>query len=74
MDTRISATDKQEFISKTRSKKMSVGDMWDLSAELSEKRGGATGQDEVKMAAEKKYKDKTGKKHPHAKKSTKVLL
>jgi hypothetical protein len=66
MDTRISATDKQEFISKTRSKKMSVGDMWDMSAELSEKRGGTTGHDEIRVKAEAAYKEKTGKKHPHA--------
>jgi hypothetical protein len=67
-NTQISPNNRQEFIDKTRGKNYSIGQMWDMSAELSEKRGGSSGQDEVRMKAEAAYAKKTdGKIHPHAK-------
>ena len=74
MDTKIDATSAQDFTSKTRGKNYSIGQMWDMSAELSEKRGGSTGKDEIREKAEKKYEERTGKKHPHAKKQSKFLV
>ena len=68
IDTQFSATDSRDFIQKTRGKNYSLGQLWDKSAELSEKRGGMSGQDEVREKAESAYKEKTGKKHPHSKK------
>jgi hypothetical protein len=68
LDTKIGTHDPREFVNKTKTKNYSIGQMWDMSAELSEKRGGSSGQDEVREKAEKAYEKKTGKKHPHAKK------
>jgi len=67
MDTQISLNSSEDFVKKTRGKNYSIGQMWDLSAELSEKRGGNSGEDEVRSKAEDAYKKKTGKRHPHAK-------
>jgi hypothetical protein len=57
---------KQEFINKTARKGMTVGDMWDESQRLSDKRTQKAGKDEVREKAEKAYKHRTGKEHPHA--------
>ena len=69
-NTQINPTDSHSFIEKTKGKNYSVGQMWDISAELSEKREGASGQDEMRIKAETAYKDKTGKTHPQAKKKS----
>lgn len=53
----------KSFVDKTRGKKLSVGDLWDMSAEMSDKRAGNSGKDEVKMSYEKKETEKRkGKK------------
>lgn len=70
IDTQIDPNSSKEFVSKTAKRGMTVGEMMDLSAELSEKRGGTTGKDEVRDKAEKAYQKKTGKRHPHAKKQS----
>lgn len=70
IDTQIDANSSKEFVAKTAKRGMTVGEMMDLSAELSDKRGGMTGKDEVRDKAEKAYKEKTGKRHPHAKKQS----
>lgn len=70
IDTQIDANSSKEFVAKTAKRGMTVGEMMDLSAELSDKRGGMTGKDEVRDRAEKAYKEKTGKRHPHAKKQS----
>ena len=74
MDTQICKDSSQDFVRKTREKNYSLGQMWDMSAELSEKRGGASGHDEVRNKAEEAYKKKTGKRHPHAKKQSTFLV
>ena len=69
VDTKISPYSAKEFVAKTAKNGMTLGEMQDLSAELSEKRGGITGQDEIREKAEKSYETMTnGKKHPHSKK------
>lgn len=54
-----------DFISSTKNKKYNIGDMWDKSLELSEKRKRIYGKDPVK---EKYFKDwskkRKGKVHP----------
>jgi predicted nucleic acid-binding Zn ribbon protein len=69
-NTQISATDSKSFVEKTRGKNYSLGQLWDMSAELSAKREGMSGVDEVRVKAEDAYKKKTQKKHPHAKKKS----
>jgi|SRR5882724_1490257 len=73
-DTQISANDPKDFVRKTRDKSYSIGDLWSKSEELSKKREGNSGVDEVRVKAEKDYEKKTCKKHPHAKKPSKFLI
>ena len=57
----------EDFVRKTKDKNYNLGEMWDLSAQLSEKREGTRGVDHVKEEAKKTYAKKCkGKKHPHA--------
>ena len=67
-DNLISAdTTCEEFCGKTSEKNYNLGEMWDLSAQLSEKRKQARGTDHVKEKTKKAYTKKCkGKKHPHA--------
>jgi hypothetical protein len=53
----------RDFVEKTRGKNGTIGDLLDLSAELSEKRGGASGKDPVKRKYFDDYKERTGKSH-----------
>jgi hypothetical protein len=64
IDTRIDPNNPRDFIEKTKKKNMSIGNMWDESAVLSEQRAKATGRDEIKEIEIKKYEAKTKKKHP----------
>jgi hypothetical protein len=63
----INPFSKQDFIKKTAKTGMTMGDMWDLSGELSRKREKKRGKDPVKEQTVKAYERKTGgKAHPHA--------
>ena len=63
IDTKIDPFSAKEFINKTN-KRGTVGDVMDLSSELSEKRAEKTGQgDPVKQKLFKDYEKKVGKKH-----------
>ena len=74
VDTQINPNSAKEFVAKTAKNGMTLGEMQDLSAELSEKRGGITGQDEVRQKAEDSYSAKTkGKRHPHSKKKQETI-
>lgn len=59
---------KKDFLDKTRDMKGgTLGDLWDVSAELSAKRAKKAGKDPIKEKAIKDYERKChGKKHPHA--------
>ena len=59
-------TSEQDFVRKTSEKNYSLGEMWDLSAELSQKRKRVHGNDPIKEKEKKKYEQRTGKKHPHS--------
>ena len=61
--------DRRGFVARTARKGMTVGDMWDESKRLSDKRAKKTGKDEVKAKAEKDYTHRTGKAHPLADKT-----
>lgn len=64
IDTKINPFSAKDFVNKTGSKKGTVGNMMDLSAELSEKRSESHGQeDPVKRKLFNDYNKKVGKKH-----------
>lgn len=68
IDSKLDASStEKDFVEKTKNKKGKVGDLWDRSRELSEKREKLYGKDPVK---EKYFKDwsskRKGKKHPKA--------
>ena len=66
VDGRMNPDCPRDFAEKTAKKKMTVGDMWDASAELSEKRATVNGGiDPIKQKAIKDYAKKCkGKLHP----------
>lgn len=55
-DTSIDPFSSQAFIEKTSNGKQRLGDLWDRSAELSEKRKSKLGYDPVKDKWKKQYK------------------
>ena len=62
IDTKIDGFDQQKFLDKT-SKGGTMGDIWDLSAEMSSKRADKLGGiDPLKAAEDKKYSDARGGK------------
>ena len=58
----------EEFSRSTEGKNYTVGDMWDRSAELSEKRERIVGEDPVKKKMYEDYKKRTKKDHPEVRK------
>lgn len=60
----IDPFNKQDFINKTKGKKMSVGDMWDTSAALSKAREKKAGKDFVKERTVSEYEKKCKVPHP----------
>lgn len=69
IDTVVDPYSKKDFQKVTNNKKgLTVGDMWDKSAELSAKRVDKDGVDQVKEKYFTDYQKKTGNKRiPHAK-------
>lgn len=64
IDTKIDPFSAKDFVHKTGNKKGTMGEVMDLSAELSEKRSESTGKgDPVKQKLFSDYKNKVGKKH-----------
>lgn len=61
VDSQIDPFSSKDFIEKTRNKKGTIGDLWDKSKELSEKRGGLN--DPVKNKFFSDYEKKHGVKH-----------
>ena len=66
IDTKLDAnSNEKDFAEKTKNKKDNIGQLWDRSRELSEKREKIYGKDPIK---EKYFKDwskkRKGKKHP----------
>lgn len=65
IDSNIDPFSKKDFVNKTNKKGLKVGDLWDISGEMSEKRKQKAGKDEVKEKAINDYKKKCkGAKHP----------
>lgn len=67
-DTILDVNSSKDFIRHTN-KKGTIGNVWDASKEWSEKRGGNSGQDEVKQDYYKNYSSqRAGKLHPEQRK------
>ena len=65
IDTQMDEFSSTDFVEKTRNKKGSLGDLWDKSKELSDKREKRAGVDELKQQNYKDYsKTRRGRKHP----------
>lgn len=62
IDSKIDAFSSSDFVEKTRNKKGTIGDLWDASKELSEKRA-ALANDPVKDKFYKDYAKQHGVKH-----------
>lgn len=64
IDTAVDPFSENQFIDKTKGKKGTLGDLWDASKELSEKREKIIGKDPVKEEYFKNYsKERGGRKH-----------
>ena len=57
-------TTQDEFVKKTKEKNYNLGEMWNLSRELSAKRKRVAGVDHVKEKTKKEYEQKCDKPHP----------
>ncbi len=57
-NSQIDPFSSKSFVDKTRGKKLSVGDLWDISAEMSNKRLDKDGGDNVKKSYDTKEKEK----------------
>ena len=55
-DTQIDPFSSQAFVEKTSNGKQKLGDLWDRSAEMSEKRKSKMGRDPIKEKWKKDYK------------------
>ena len=75
IDTVIDPFSCQEFKDKTKSKKnLTLGQAWDISQELSEKREKKAGKDPIKEKVINDYSKKThGKKHPLTKSKNNIF-
>ncbi len=60
--------DKDAFVKRTAKTGMKIGDMWDESKKMSQRRADSVGKDFVRVNAENDYKQRTGKDHPEAEK------
>lgn len=66
VDSKIDPFSKEDFVKKTGSKRGTMGDLMDKSAELSEKRKSITGEDPIQRKFFDKYaKKRKGKLHPN---------
>tara|TARA_R100000008_G_scaffold85885_2_gene77005 strand:+ start:2428 stop:2772 length:345 start_codon:yes stop_codon:yes gene_type:complete len=60
----INADSSQDFVNKTKGKNMTLGELWDTSAELSQKREDKSGKDKVKSKYFEQHSQKRrGLKH-----------
>lgn len=72
MGTRIGDATQQDFNRITGNKQMNVGDAWEISRDMHEKRKSEHGRDPVQEAQYAKHEKETGEKHPAAVRRDKV--
>lgn len=64
IDTKVDPYSKKDFKEKICNKKGTIGDLWDASAEMSEKRAAKDGKDAIKEKALDNYaKERQGRRH-----------
>ena len=63
VDTKVNPFSQKDFLRHTN-KNMTVGQIMDVSAEMSDKRANKAGVDPVKKGVFDRYKNSTGKEHP----------
>jgi len=68
IDTKINEFSQADYVNKTSNKKGTVGDLLDLSSELSRKRSERDGVDKVQQKFFKDYEKNVGVKHSYDKK------
>ena len=69
IDTQIDPESSKDFRDKLANKNYNLGQLWDTSKELSEKREAKNGKDSVRESYFNKYKkEHRGQEHPHQKK------
>ena len=69
VDSKLDPNSAKDFVKYTAAHRGTVGDIMDLSAELSQKRAGMTGQDHLKEKTFNEYsKKRRGMLHPQQKK------
>lgn len=69
VDSKIDPNSPKDFLRYTESHRGTLGNTWDLAAELSDKRAGTTGLDEIKERSYRDYsKRRKGIEHPDIKK------
>ena len=57
-NTQVDPFSKEDFVNSTDKKGITLGEMWDASAEASEKRAEKEGKDPLKAQAQERYKKK----------------
>lgn len=65
IDTKIDPYDSKDFVEKSKTKKGTVGDLWDKSQELSNKRAHTEGYDPKKQKYYNHYKNRRRSKIEH---------
>lgn len=63
IDTKLDPFSAQDFVRKTANHKGTLGDLFDMSRDMAEKRKDKDGIDVIKEKEIKKYKQETGLKH-----------
>lgn len=63
IDTKIDAFSSQDFVKKTANHKGTLGDLFDMSRDMAEKRKDKAGHDPVQEKVVRDYKKKTNLKH-----------
>ena len=64
IDTNTNPFSETSFVESTKNKNYTIGDLWDKSKEMSQKREKSSGIDNVKQKTVDKYEKKCNKEHP----------
>jgi hypothetical protein len=63
-DTKVNDATKSDFMRSTEGKKYTVGEMWEISQEMSEHRKAKQGEDKVEQKFHEEYKKQNHADHP----------
>lgn len=74
IDTKWDPMDSRNFVEKTKTKRGTMGDLYDKAKELSQQREQIIGKDPLKEKVFQKYEKETGKKHPFRERKKEVKI